>query len=237
MDTIETPARAMVVAPHPDDGESGCSGTTAKWIREGCEVVYVVCTNGDKGTSDVEMTPAKLAGIREEEQRKAAEILGVKDVVFLGHGDGELENNLVFIGELVHAIRRFKPDTILTTDPHRMETHNHRDHRATGQAVLDACFPYARDRLHFVEHEKEGLEPHKVGTVLLWGADRPDVMIDISDSIEAKLTALMQHVSQVGDSYSDVAEWVKAFGRRAADRAKGTGYEYAEAFRKLTFRR
>jgi LmbE family N-acetylglucosaminyl deacetylase len=237
METIETPARAMVVAPHPDDGESGCSGTTAKWIREGCEVVYVVCTNGDKGTSDVRMTPEKLAGIREVEQRKAAEVLGVKDVVFLGHGDGELEDDRVLIGELVHAIRRFKPDTILTTDPHRIETHNHRDHRVTGQAVLDACFPYARDRLHFLEHEEEGLEPHKVGTVLLWGADRPDVMVDISESIDAKLKALMQHGSQVGDSYSDVAEWVKAFGRRAADRAKDTGYEYAEAFRKLTFRR
>lgn len=236
MESIETPKSAMVIAPHPDDGESGCAGTTAKWIQSGCEVVYVICTNGDKGTSDRRMTKRRLENIRVKEQLKAAEILGVKEVIFLGHGDGELEDNLQLIGELAHSIRRFKPEIVMTTDPYRMDGHTHRDHRITGYAVLDACFPYSRDRLHFAAHEREGLEPHKVRSALLWGSERPDIMIDISATIDLKLKALMQHASQVGDSYSDVREWVQGFGKRAAERAKSTGYEYAEVFRKINFR-
>ena len=128
METIEAPERAMLVIPHPDDGESGCAGTVATWARQGCKVLYVVATNGDKGSSDPEMTSERLAEIREGEQRNAAGVLGVEEVVFLGHGDGELEDNREFRGEIVRQIRRHRPDILLTMDPYRRMSHTHRDH-------------------------------------------------------------------------------------------------------------
>ena len=144
METIETPERAMLVIPHPDDGESGAAGTTAKWTREGCRVLYVVCTNGDKGSSDPEMTSERLAAIREQEQLNAAAALGVEDVVFLGYGDGELEDTREFRGRIVEQIRRWMPDVVFAMDPTRVASHSHRDHRISGQAAMDACFPFAR---------------------------------------------------------------------------------------------
>ena len=237
MDGVETPERAMLVIPHPDDGESGCGGTVATWIKQGTQVLYVVCTNGDKGTSDPEMTSEKLAAIREKEQRRAVETLGVHDLVFLGHGDGELEDTREFRGQLVREIRRFKPDTVVAMDPIRTQSHSHRDHRVSGQVAMDACFPYARDPLHFADHAGEGLEPHKVATILLWGTDTPDVAIDISDVLETKIKALSAHASQLAMATTDMEEFVKRWAHRAAERAAGTGYEYAETFRKISFRR
>ena len=236
METVETPGRAMVVVPHPDDGESGCAGTVARWIREGAQVLYVVCTNGDKGTADPEMTSQRLAQLREEEQRRAVQVLGVHEAVFLGHPDGELEDDRAFRGELVREIRRFKPQVVLAMDPYRSGSHTHRDHRISGQVALDACFPYARDPLHYAEQTRDGLEPHKVSTVLLWGTEQPDVAVDIFETLDIKLKALSAHESQLSGPGFDVAEFVKRWARRAAERAEDTGYEYAETFRKLSFR-
>ena len=237
MESIDTPERAMLVIPHPDDGESGCGGTVAKWIKEGCQLLYVVCTNGDKGSSDPEMTSERLAKIREEEQCKAAETLGVHEVVFLGYGDGELEDTRAFRGQIVRELRRFRPDVALAMDPFRARFHSHRDHRTSGQVALDACFPYARDILHYPEHVKdEGFEPHKVGTILLWGTEEPDVAVDISETLGVKLDALASHASQLSMPRDDMEEFVKRWASRAAERAEGTGYEYAETFRRITFR-
>ena len=102
---VERPDRAMVVTPHPDDAEIGCGGTVASWIRQGTVVVFVLCTNGDKGTEDQDMTPDRLADIRMQEQLEAAEVLGVSEVIFLGYPDGELEDNSDFRERLVGAIR------------------------------------------------------------------------------------------------------------------------------------
>ncbi|MBM3939883.1 MAG: PIG-L family deacetylase [SAR202 cluster bacterium] len=239
MELIERPDRAMLVIPHPDDGESGCAGTIAKWVAEGTRVLYVVCTNGDKGTSDPGMTRERLAEIREREQREAMKLLGVQEAVFLGYGDGELEDTWQFREQLVRQIRRFKPDVVLAIDPHRTAMHNHRDHRVSGQAALDACYPYARDRLHFQEQEREGLESWKVGTVLLWGSDHPDVVSDIGGTIDIKAKALARHESQLSRDPNEVAEWIKGWARRNAERVNGNGVscEYAEIFRKISFRR
>ena len=103
---FDRPERAMLVIPHPDDAEGGVGGTVAKWVAEGTEVVFVLCTNGDKGTSDPEMTTEKLGAIREKEQAAAAECLGVKEVIYLRYGDGELDDTAKFRGELVRAIRK-----------------------------------------------------------------------------------------------------------------------------------
>ena len=238
MDSFETPQRAMFVIPHPDDGESGCGGTVAKWVAEGCEVLYLVCTNGDKGTSDPDMTSKRLAEIREEEQCRAAAVLGVQEVVFLGYGDGELEDTKLFRGQLVRQIRRFKPDVVFGTDPFHSRTHSHRDHRTSGQVALDASFPYSRDTLHYPEHLKEeGLETHKTGTVLLWGTESPDVAIDITDTLEKKLKALACHESQMSFGDDGIEAWMSRWAERLAERSEATGYKYAELFRKISFRR
>ena len=230
---MEAPERALVVTPHADDAEGGCGGTVARWLREGTEVYYILCTDGSRGTSDLEMLPERLAKIREEEQAKAARVLGVKeDVVYLRHPDGELEDTRLFRGQLVREIRRFRPDVVLTTEPYRFVTHQHRDHRMAGQVTLDACFPYARDPHHFEEHLKEGLQPHKVGAILFWGTAEPQVFFDITDTIDLKITALKQHVSQIGNGRA--GRFVRERAQRMGELA---GTLYAEGFRKIEFRR
>ncbi|MBI4234207.1 MAG: PIG-L family deacetylase [Chloroflexi bacterium] len=230
---MDTPGRVLVVTPHADDAEIGCGGTVVRWAREGAQVYCVLCTDGGKGTSDPEMTPERLAAIREEEQAAAARVLGLQEVIFLRHPDGGLEDGALFRGQLVREIRRLRPDVLLTTDPFRRTSHTHRDHRMAGQVSLDACFPYARDRLHFPEHEREGLQPHKVGAILFWGTEDPQVFVDTTDTIETKIEALAKHVSQMGTG-RDVGEFVKNNARRLGERA---GCTFAEGFRRIEFRR
>ena len=220
---------AMVVTPHPDDAEFGAAGTVALWTRQGREVVYVVCTNGDKGSSDPDMTSERLAHIRQREQREAATVLGVREVVFLGHPDGGLEDTPAFRGELVRLIREYRPDTVMTTDPYRRYLW-HRDHRITGIVTLDAVFPYARDHLSYPEHKADGLGPHSVEEVLLWGSEEPDAFIDVSETFDLKMAALRCHSSQV-DRYWDAVE--QRVRERAEKMGEDNGMPLAEAFRRV----
>ena len=152
----EPARRALVVTPHPDDAEGGCGGTMANWVKNaGTEFIVVMCTNGDKGTSDREMKPEELAATRQVEQRNASKVLGVKDVVFLAHPDGRLEDNLEFRREIVRLIRTYKPDAIFCIDPYRSASHTHRDHRMSGQVAVDAAFTYAWSYQHFPEQITE----------------------------------------------------------------------------------
>ena len=233
---IDRPDRALVITPHPDDAEIGCGGTIAQWISEGSTAIYVLCTNGDKGSEDPDMTSERLAEIREKEQAAAATTLGVEEVINLRYPDGSLEDTPEFRGHIVRAIRKHAPDVVLCPDPIRRGFYLHRDHRICGQVVLDAVFPYARDRLHYPEHERdEGLSPHKVGDILFWGSEEPDTFVDITDSLSLKVDALKKHESQVYSSgtKTDVDEFVRAAARRAGQRAE---LSYAEAFRRLHFR-
>ena len=135
------------------------------------------------------MVPERLAEIRQEEQTEACRVLGVKDIVFLGHPDGELEDTSDLRQEIVRSIRRFRPDVVLCPDPYRRIFHGHRDHRIVGQVTADAVFPYARDRLHFGDLlEREGLEPHKTETILFWGAELADIFVDITTVSYTHLT-------------------------------------------------
>lgn len=234
MELIETaPRRVLVVTPHPDDAEGGCGGTLARWIKEaGTEAVCVLCTNGDKGTSDRELSPAALAAIREREQRAASAVLGVREVVFLSYPDGGLEDTRQFRGELVRQIRRHKPEVVLCIDPLRTVSHTHRDHRISGQATLDAAFSYAWSYLHFPEQlTLEGLEPHRVGEAYLWGSEAPDVYVDISDYLDLKAEALYRHASQMGDP----AKRGERVRERAARQGEAAGISYAETFRRIRF--
>ena len=230
---FDRPERAMLVIPHPDDAEGGVGGTVAKWVAEGTEVVFVLCTNGDKGTSDPEMTTEKLGAIREKEQAAAAESLGVKEVIYLRYGDGELDDTAKFRGELVRAIRKHRPDVVFCTDPFRQTFYLHRDHRISGQVTLDAVFPYARDFLHYNEHIQEGLDTHKVGDILMWGTEHPDTFIDITDTIDNKINALKKHASQVAGSGRDVDRFVKV---NAQNQGQMANMPYAEGFKRIRFR-
>ncbi|MBF8264501.1 MAG: PIG-L family deacetylase [Dehalococcoidia bacterium] len=218
--------KILVVCPHPDDGEFGAAGTIAKWTDEGKEVFYVICTNGDKGSSDPNMTSERLAKIRRQEQQAAADVLGVKEVIFLDYPDGGLEDTPQFRGDIVRLIRYFKPKVLLTSDPYRKYIW-HRDHRITGRVALDAVFPYARDRLSYPEHEAAGLSPHKVEEIYCWSSDEPNVCIDISATFERKLKSLQCHISQVGGRGGRLEDRVRD---RAAMMGKEKGVPLAEAF-------
>ena len=231
----ETPQRVLVITPHPDDADFWCSGTIAKWIGDGATVRYVLCTDGGKGTTDPNISSAELSKIREQEQADAAESLGVQELVLLHHPDGFLEDEDEFRKELVRQIRQVQPDVVLCPEPYRKNLAWHRDHRITGQVTLDAVFPCARDHLHFVElWRDEGLEPHKTGTILFWGTEQADTTIDISDSMDAKFKAVSAHQSQMdGRTAKEIEEFIK---ERAQVSEGGSGKEYVEAFRKITFR-
>jgi LmbE family N-acetylglucosaminyl deacetylase len=227
----------LVVAAHPDDPEFGCGGTSAAMVRAGRPVYYVVCTSGDKGSSNGDMVPEQLMELREAEQLAAARTIGVTKVYFLRLPDCELAPNLVLRRAIVKAIRTVRPTTIFCHDPTSVYTEtsiNHPDHQAVGHATLNAIYPTARDRLNFPEHEEEGLQPHKVLEVCLWGAREPNHWIDIGETIDTKVAALTEHKTQIPRA----DELAKRMRERAVNLAEGFRGEgpaptLAEAFRRI----
>jgi LmbE family N-acetylglucosaminyl deacetylase len=220
--------RVMVVTAHPDDPEFGAGGTIAKLVKEGREVTYVIVTNGNKGSSDLNVTPAHLAPIREQEQRNAARVLGVARVEFLGYEDGEVEDTRALRLDVTRQIRRWRPDLIITQHPSRTTTNFfgwHRDHRITAGVVLDCVYPLARDHLSFPELLPDD-GPHKVREMYLVQWEQPQLVIDITDTVDQKLQAIVCHASQVSDRKS-VETRVRA---RAAALGASKGYTYAEGF-------
>ena len=220
------------IGAHPDDLDFSASGTFAKWVKEGHSCYYLICTNGCKGSNDPKMTADKLKNLRKAEQRKAAKILGLKDVFFLNHPDTELVADINLKKEIVRVLRKLKPDTVVSLDPTFIYSAeagyiNHPDHRASGQAALDAIFPLARNRLTFRELEKEGLKPHKVKTLYLINPVNPTEIIDISDTIELKIKALLAHKTQISqETLERVKEWAKSLGKKHK-------IKFAEGFIKL----
>src|SRR5215475_1595370 len=208
--------RVMVVTAHPDDAEFGAGGTVAKMVKEGRRVTYVVVTNGNKGSSDRAMTPERLAGLRTDEQRNAARTLGVEHVEFLGYEDGEVEDTRDLRRDVTRQIRKWRPDLVIAQSPDR--THNlyasHRDHRVTGGVVLDCVYPLARDHMSFPELLPE-FEPHNVREVYVMMSQKPQLVVDITDTIDLKLRALACHQSQMGNFAAvepRVRAWSAALG-------------------------
>lgn len=221
--------RALVVAAHPDDADFGAAGTAALLAQAGWEVRYVVVTDGSKGSDDPAFTPAQLVTVREQEQRDAAAILGVADVRFLGFTDGELTASREVLEAVTRQVREFRPFAVYTHDPEpviiRNAFVNHSDHRATGLMTVDAVYPTARDRLNFPQHLAEGLEPHKVRELYLWGANEPNFEVDISAVIETKMRAMVAHPSQFGED-PEFLDQMRTFWRDEQGR-------YVEAFRRI----
>ena len=221
----------MVISPHPDDAEFGVAGTVARWTRSGRRVVYVLCTDGDKGTSDRNMTPERLSEIRQDEQRAAAKVLGVSNVLFLGYPDQGLEDTKEFRKHIVRLIRTYKPEIVATTDPYRRYMW-HRDHRIAGQVVMDAVFPYARDHMAYPDLLSEGLEPHKVRAVLYWAAEDINYRSDITDTFDLKLEALLCHKSQMVE-FKHIPDMKEYLRKRCRENADGEKYELGEAFHRV----
>jgi len=194
----------------------------------------VVCTNGDKGSSDANIKPEELVKIREEEQMAAARSLGVREVIFLRHPDQGLEDTPEFRKELVRLIRLYKPETMVTADPYRRYVW-HRDHRITGQVTLDAIFPYARDHLSYPDLMKEGLHPHMVREILLWASEDANYRSDITKTFHLKLAALRCHQSQVG--HIPPQELEERLKQRHRVMAEGEDFLLAEAFHRVEISR
>jgi len=230
-----TSATRMVILAHPDDAEFTCAGTVARWVAEGHPVVYVICTDGSRGSNDPGMPPEHVAPIRRAEQLAAARILGVHKVVFLDNEDGTLQPTMELRRELTRQIRRYKPDVVICGDPTRVFYRNvyinHPDHRAAGEAALYAIFPSSVTRFIFPELLTEGLEPHKVSEVYLSGSGESDTWVDITDTVALKAAALKAHRSQVEPEYADerIREWNGELGRKH-------GVAFAEEFRKIVLR-
>jgi LmbE family N-acetylglucosaminyl deacetylase len=223
----------MSIHAHPDDQEFSVAGTLAKWARAGSEIVTVCLTSGAAGSNEStppDMTREKLVPIRQEEQRQACRVLGIRDVVFLDYEDGMLESTMALRRDVTRVIRRYRPDAVLCGDPtvrfYGNRYINHPDHRAAAAVALDAVFPSAGTRFIFPELLEEGLAPHKVTRVFVHGAERPDTFIDIADTLDLKLAALREHRSQLGaeDLAPMITEWARTQGKRA-------GLAAAEAFR------
>jgi LmbE family N-acetylglucosaminyl deacetylase len=224
--------RALVITAHPDDAEFGTAGTVARLVKDGCEVAYVIVTDGNKGSSDRTMTPERLAAIRADEQRSAARTVGVAHVVFLGYPDGEIEDTRDLRRDISREIRRWRPDLVITQNPHRTYflPGSHRDHRVVGGAVLDCVYPLARDHMAFPELLPE-FEPHRVREVYVTQWERPQHTVDISDVMELKIRALACHASQFRDrEFAAVEARVR---ERARELGRPHGYAYAEAFDRI----
>lgn len=225
--------RVMVIVAHPDDAEFTVAGTMARWAGEGKEVVLVICTDGSRGSNDPDITPEALVAIRSLETSEAARVLGVKEVVNLGYEDGTLQPTLALRRDLTRTIRRYRPEIVICPDPTR-RFHgdgylSHPDHRAAGDAALDAVFPSAGTRYIFPELLTEGLEPHNVKEVYIHGAATPNAWIDISGTIELKIEALKKHVSQVGD-FEELEQWIRDW---AKENGAAQGLAYAEAYKRM----
>ena len=222
--------RALVVAAHPDDADFGAAGTACLLAQAGWTVRYVVATDGSKGSDDESLTPARLITTREQEQRDAAELLGVQEVEFLGFTDGELVHSRELLGAITRQIREFRPFAVYTHDPEPVIIGNtfvnHSDHRVTGLATLDAVYPTARDRLNFPKQLAEGLATHKVRELYLWGANEPNFEADISDVIERKIDALIAHPSQFPVEDEGFLQQMRVNWR-------GDDGRYVEAFRRV----
>jgi LmbE family N-acetylglucosaminyl deacetylase len=234
-------ATYLVVVAHPDDPDFGVAGTAARLAKEGHAVHYLMCTSGDAGSEDPSIPPEELMRLREAEQQVAGRILGLTEVHFLRFPDGELEPTLALRKAIVRVMRRIKADVVMAPDPRALVDEegtylNHPDHRAAGQAALDAAFPAAGNPSAFRDLLAEGLPAHKVKEVWLFfvAAQYVNHWVDISDTIEQKIGALEAHVSQMGDWASsgglrtEMLKWAEDTARR-----HNLEFKYAEGFQRI----
>jgi LmbE family N-acetylglucosaminyl deacetylase len=233
-----TPQEILVILAHPDDPEFFCGATLAKWAREGHHITYQLITCGDKGFNEstpAGMTTDALCAIRHEEQLAAANVIGVDAVHFLDTADGYLVPDLNLRREIVRVIRKFKPDILVTCDPQTLfATYgiNHPDHRAAGQVVMDAVFPAAGSPVFFPELLLEGHDPHMPKEIWCSLTMQHNVKVDVTDTWQIKLDAILKHKSQVGD----VDKFLERMKARRTEDSTEENPRYEEHFRVVKYR-
>jgi len=227
------PKVAMSIQAHPDDQEFTVAGTLAKWAQAGCKIVSVIITSGNAGSNESGKGAAykpELAILREAEQSAANAVLGIQQTIFLRYDDGELEPTMALRKDLTRLIRQVKPDAVVIGDPQTVFYGNgyinHPDHRAAAQAALYAVFPSSETRLIFTDLLDAGFEPHKVKRIYVHGAEKTDTIVDITSTVDAKITALRKHASQLGDWNPEkmIRDWARGEGKKKR-------VKYGEAFK------
>jgi len=223
---------ALIIAPHPADPDFGIGGTAAKWIREGKQVVYVVCTNGNTGTSNLDILPDEMTEIREREQTEAAGIIGISNVIFLGHQDLGLEEVHNLKKELLKLILTYRPTIVATCDPYNPKYISNPDHRCLGRAVLDAVWPMCLAPNSYRDLLEEGLQMHKVQEMLLWETIEPNQYRDISDTFDLKMKAIDCHQSQIGPN-GNAPDFLDMLTDMAKSAGKAINCQWGEAFHQI----
>ena len=224
------PTSALAIYAHPDDADVAAGGLISQWAQDGCTVHLVVVCDGAKGSHSINPDSGTLRETRREELELAADLLGASSVTSLDLPDGGITNDESLRATLVELIRRFKPDVVLGPDPTATFFGgvyvNHRDHRETGWALLDAVAPAAAMPLYFPTRG----EPHQVGRLLLSGTHEPDVVADVSSTIDVKVTAVLAHASQLAGDAEAIRDVVYS---RAEQAGRPIGVAFGEAFRSV----
>lgn len=213
--------RLLFFPSHPDDIMVYFAGLVNRLCKDGKEVYVVTVSNGARGSKENSISEEALAKQRMEEELAALEYLKVpkENYICLDYKDGEVESNMKLIGEVAKYIRKFKPDIVCTHEPGIMYQStnngsgfwvNHRDHRHTGEAVLDAVYPFSRDRSFFPEHAKENLEPHSVFDILLTDENGCNFKFDYTEELDTKKAAMRHYKSQMNENFiNDVVNSLK----------------------------
>jgi LmbE family N-acetylglucosaminyl deacetylase len=220
-------ADILAITPHPIDIEMGMGGTVARWTREGKNVVYVICTTGDKASSDPNMMPEELAVIRKKEQLSSAKMLGVGEVIFLGYPDLGLSYTPEFRKDIIRLILEYRPEIVATCDPYERYLYNP-DHHVTGQVVMNAVWPCAQAPNTYRDLLRQGYQLHKVQEILLYATAEPNYVNNISDTFDIKMAALSCHKSQVGDPPE--TEFIELVTNMNTKAAQGQNFKFGEAF-------
>lgn len=237
-DAWPTAQKILVILAHPDDPEFFCGATLARWARAKHKITYCLLTCGDKGYNDntkpADLSTDELCATRHREQSAAAKVIGAESVVFLDHPDGYVVPDLELRRELVRVIRKQKPDILVTCDPQDLFAVygiNHPDHRAAGQAALDAVFPAAGNAAYFPELLTEGYEPHMPKEVWCSHTNQANVTLDITETWRIKFEALLQHRSQIGD----IEKFTERMKSRHTESSSDENPRYEEKFRVIKY--
>ena len=227
--------RALVIVAHPDDADFICAGTCIQMARQGIAVTYMVLTNGDKGNHNPEITRNQLIAMRQIEQRAAARLCGIHEVLFMGEEDGFLRPRRAIRKRVTREIRRIRPELIICTNPDRFFVGegyiNHPDHRNAGLVAIEAIFPAADNPMFYPDMAGEGYHPHKIKYLYVHGHDEPTLKIDITDDLETKIAAILCHKSQFIDPDAAQKRWREMWGERQEDGA----LRYYESFKIMRF--
>ncbi len=221
--------RLIVIAAHPDDLETMCGGTIVQLAQRGVEIFSVNCTLGDIGAQDASLSRPALAANRLQETEDAAQLLGIQQTFNLGRPDGELLPDLALRAEIARLYRLTQADTLFTFDPH-WTGQIHPDHRAAGQAALDAYMPSKMPLYHPNQLNEQGADLGCLERVFVFSTDRdPDVVVDVTAVYPQKIAATLAHKTQFPNGEANL-DWLKELDKRPGEKI---GVKYAEQFKQI----